>query len=190
MKLRLNRFYYKHLKKKKKFEEPLKLHLGCGKVFMKNYINIDSTSNSVADLVSDFRDIDKHFPPNSVSEIFMVHSISYLRFWEGLEFFKDCFLLLKEGGKLIIEFPDIEKCASSMIQNKNDYTNYIEAVRAFYAFDLNQIKKKEKFTTYAFGWSAWHMAEELTKLGFKNIVCSDGILHNQKWRDSHVEATK
>lgn len=187
---KLSYFYYRHLKKKKSFKEPLKLHLGCGTVYMKDFVNIDVSSDSVADKVSDFRNIYKLYPSESVSEILMVHSISYLRFWEALDFFRDCYQLLKEGGILILEFPDIEKCATKIIQSKNDYPNYIEAVRGFYAFDLEQIQRKENFHTYAFGWSSWHIKEELKKIGFTKVVCTQGILHNHIWRDTHVEATK
>lgn len=182
--------YFKYFKKKKEYTEPLKLHLGCGSVYLKDYVNIDVSSDSVADIVSDLRDIYKLYPVNSVSEIFLVHSISYLRLWEGLDFFKQSFQLLKEGGSLILEFPDLEKCASLIIQSKNDYTNYIEAVRGIYAFDLDQIQNKESFHTYRFGWSAWHIEQELKNIGFKNIMCSEGELHNHKWRDTRVEATK
>jgi len=186
----LSYFYHRFIQRKKRYTEPLKLHLGCGTIYLKDYVNIDVSSNSFADVVSDFRNINNLYPPNSVSEILMVHSISYLRLWEGIDFFKDCFILLKEGGRLILEFPDIEKCASSIIENKNNYTNYIEAVRAIYAFDLTQIQRKEDFHTYAFGWSSWHITEELRKIGFKDIVCSEGKLHHNEWRDTHVEATK
>jgi hypothetical protein len=186
----LNYAYYKYLRRKKSYIEPLKLHLGCGSVYLKDYVNIDATSDSVADIVSDFRDIYKLYSQKSVSEILLVHSISYLRLWEGLDFFKQCFQLLNEGGKLILEFPDLEKCAFLIVQSKNDYINYIEAVRGIYAFDLSQIQKKESYYTYAFGWSSWHVQEELTKIGFKSVICTDGNLHNHKWRDTRVEATK
>ena len=186
----LSLIYYRHLKKKRSVTEPLKLHLGCGSVYLKNYVNIDVSSDSVADVVSDFRDIYKLYPSNSVSEILLVHSISYLRLWEALDFFDVCFHLLKEGGQLVLEFPDIEKCASSIVGSKDDYAGYIEAVRGIYAFDLEQIKRKEKFFTYAFGWSAWHMRQELLKAGFKNVVCTDGGMHEHKWRDTRAEATK
>jgi hypothetical protein len=183
-------FYYRYLNKKKSSTEPLKLHLGCGTVYLKNYVNIDVSADSVADVVSDFREIYKLYPSGSVSEILLVHSISYLRLWEALDFFRDCFLLLKDDGLLILEFPDLEKCASLILESKNDKNNYIEAVRGIYAFDLLQIQKKENFHTYAFGWSSWHIREELIKIGFKRVDCKEVFFHNHKWRDTRVEATK
>jgi len=182
--------YYKYFKKKKKIKDPLKLHLGCGDVYLNDYVNIDISSDSLADVISDFQNIYRLYPENSVSEILMVHSISYLRLWEAIDFFKECHYLLKEGGKLILEFPDIEKCASVIVKSKNDYPNYIEAVRSFYAFDMGQIKNRDSFYTYRFGWSTWNIEKELKSVGFKNIICTEGLLHNQNWRDSHVEAEK
>jgi len=183
--------YYRYLKKKKTFTEPLKLHLGCGTVYLQDYVNIDVSSDSVADVISDFQNIYKLYPTNSVSEIILVHSISYLRLWEARDFFKECHQLIKEGGQLILEFPDIEKCASLLIKSKNDYPNYIEAVRGIYAFDLGQIKKKESFYTYRFGWSAWHIKEELDKIGFSKIELLNPETHDkQLWRDTRIEATK
>jgi len=179
-----------YFKRKKSFMAPVKLNLGCGSKYLKDYVNIDVSSDSVADVVSDFRDIDKIYPPDSVSEILLVHSISYLRLWECLDFFNVCFKLLKEDCKLILEFPDLEKCASLLIRSKNDHFNYMEAVRGIYAFDMDQIKTKEEFSTYRFGWSAWHIEEELRKAGFKKVTCTDGALHSRKWRDTRVEATK
>jgi hypothetical protein len=182
--------YNKFFLKKKSTTDPLKLHLGCGNVYLNDYVNIDLSSDSLADVVSDFKDIYKLYPKNSVSEILMVHSISYLRLWEAKDFFNECHYLLKEGGKLLMEFPDIEKCAVKLTKSKNDYPNYIEAIRGVYAFDLDQIKKKESFYTYPFGWSAWHIELELKKTGFNDITCSDGLLHDNKWRDTRVEAIK
>lgn len=183
--------YYKYLKKKRNYTEPLKLHLGCGSVYLKDYINIDVSSDSVADIVSDFRDIYKLYHENSVSEILMVHSISYLRLWEGIDFFKDSFQLLKYGGSLILEFPDIEKCATQIIKSKNNYPDYIEAVRGIYAFDMGQIQRKESFYTYSFGWSAWHIEQELKNIGFSEVKIENPKTHECRiWRDTRVVASK
>ena len=182
--------HHRYLKKKQTYTKPLKLHLGCGSVYLEGYVNIDVSSNSVADVICDIQDIYKLYSKNSVSEIVSIHTISYLRLWEAIDFFKDCYNLLHEGGRLVLEFPDIDKCSGHLIKSRNDYTNYIEAVRGIYAFDLGQIQKRERFITYRFGWSAWHIEQELKNIGFKNVDCSDGLLHNHKWRDSRVEAKK
>ena len=183
--------YYKYFKRKKSFIDPLKLHLGCGSLYHKDYVNIDISSDSVADIISDFQGIYKLYQKNSVSEILMIHSISYLRLWEEIDFFKECHSLLNEGGELILEFPDIEKCSSSLIKSKNDYPNYIESIRGIYAFDMEQIQKKESFYTYRFGWSSWHIEKELKDIGFSVVKIEDPQTHGKRiWRDTRVIAVK
>ncbi len=190
--------YYKK-KRVKTFEKlhdleknvPLRLHLGCGREYIKGYINLDINENSVADLILDSRKIKKHFEPGTVDEILMLHSISYLRYWEAKDFFTTCHKLLKQDGKLILEFPDIVKCAEMIIKSENNLPEYLEAVRAIYAFDMIEIKFNEKYTPYAFGWSAWHITQRLKKAGFNTIHVLDSVTHgNRKWRDTRIEAIK
>lgn len=170
---------------------PLRLHLGCGREHWDGYINIDSSDNSAADVVMDFRELGNHFKPDTVEEIVLIHCISYLRYWKALEFFQDVHRILKINGKLILEFPDINKCAEIILNNKNNLTQYMEGVRAIFAFDYIQLLKKEYFTTYNFGWAAWHMSDELKSVGFKSVQIKDPQTHNKlTWRDTRIEAIK
>lgn len=172
-------------------DRPLRLHLGCGDDYLKGWLNVDYSKNSKADIVMDFKDLKNLFSENSVQEVLMVHSISYLRFWEAIDFFSDIHRILQKNGKLTLEFPDVIKCAKSLLENDGNVKDYLEAIRGFYAFDIEQIKKREKFITYAFGWSAWHLKHELEKIGFNQVrVCSPETHWQRLWRDTRVEAIK
>lgn len=168
----------------------LRLHLGCGTNHLAGWVNIDISENSKADRVMDFQTVKNHFKKQSVSEVMMIHSISYLRLWEARDFFLDIFSLLSDNGKLTLEFPDIVKC-SKVIAGENKIENYLEAVRAFYAFDMGQIKNRDNYQPYAFGWSAWHITRELKKTGFSKIIVKDPQTHGPiLWRDTRIEAIK
>ena len=174
----------------------VKLHIGCGYNFLEGWINIDKNKKVQADLYMDIQEI-KHFcPENAVDEIMMIHVISYLRFWEALDFLQDCHRWLRDGGKIEIEVPDINKLARKIISlgsldNCTDYAAYLECLRAVYAFGLEQITNKEHFETYAFGWSAEHLALEMKKLGFSDIRILEPQCHDKlPWRDFRIEASK
>lgn len=178
-------------------KKPKKLHLGCGNKSLKGYINIDVSTNSTADMVFDIRNIDKFFKKDTIVEILTIHTISYLRLFDTRHFLSACFNILIPSGKLIIEFPDIVKCSRMIVNNNNIvsgsgdiYVQYIEGIRGFYAFDLDQIKNKVRFTPYTFGWSANHMKYELMNIGFRQIFISDGNAHEKPQRDTRVEAVK
>lgn len=170
---------------------PLRLHLGCGQEHWQGWINLDISVNSAADFVVDFREIKNYFEQGTIDEIAMIHSISYLRLWEARELLTDLQSILKKNGRLILEFPDIAKCAENLIRSEGNIPEYLEALRGIYAFDMEQIARKEIFTPYAFGWSSWHLEQELSKAGFGHITISDPKTHDQRiWRDTRIEAIK
>lgn len=169
----------------------VKLNIGCGGMYMEGYINIDCNPYVKLDLYLDFRNLNSIFSPSSVSEVVMIHSISYLNLWEARDYFNKLFLLLQKGGILILEFPDVLKCSKAIIESENNYQRYIEALRPFYAFDNDQIAKKEKYFPYNFGWSAWHLVEELRNVGFTEIQILTPETHGKlEWRDTRIEARK
>lgn len=179
-----------------KTNNTVNLNLGSGKLYDENYINVDINPNVLSDMQFDLRELRKHFNDNSVDKIMLIHVLSYLRFWEAIEFLKDSYIVLKPKGKIIIEIPDIHKIAKAIakiqsIEKNESYNAYIEMMRAVYAFDLEQHKNKENFITYAFGWSAMHLKYEMSKIGYKNIKILDPEFHSKQInRDFRLEAQK
>jgi len=169
----------------------IRLHLGCGSEYWRGYVNIDNSPGANCDVCLDFTRIEERFQPGSVSEIVMIHSLSYLRLWQAREMFGGIYRLLKPGGQLIVELPDLAKCARKALAHDGALDGYLEAVRGLYAFGLDQICNREMFTPYAFGWSAWHLQLELKRAGFRRVDLSDPLTHGQRLdRDIRVTATK
>jgi hypothetical protein len=168
----------------------VKLHLGCGSDLWPGYVNVDRDPASGADIVSDFLEIDRHFGPGSVAEVSMIHSLSYLNLWQARDLFAKFHRIVVGGGRIIIELPDIGKCADRLLASAGAPGDYLEAVRGIYAFDLGQISRREAYTPYAFGWTGWHLKEELEDAGFTNVALRAPQTHGHPWRDVRVEATK
>jgi SAM-dependent methyltransferase len=172
-------------------QRPVKLHLGCGDVHLDGWINVDANPRSAADVVMDFSRIGEALAAASVDEIMMIHSLSYLRLSQARDLFAAIYRLLTPGGKFVVEFPDLEKCALAIRQARGNAEQYLEAVRAVYAFDVDWIADRRPYTPYAFGWAAWHLEQELRTAGFRDVQTYEPATHGQLlWRDSRVEATK
>ncbi len=78
-----------------------------------------------------------------------------------------------------------------ILNHKNSIDQYLRAIQGIYAFDMIQIAMKDKFTTYAFGWSGWHISEELKQAGFSSVQIKEPQTHDQlTWRDTRIEAFK
>lgn len=168
----------------------VKLNLGCGPMHLDGYINIDGDPQACADFYMDFCTVGDAFQKESISEVLMLHSLSYLNLWQARDLFVTIKRLLRPGGRLVIELPDIENCARKLLESAEDLPAYLEGVRGVYAFDLSQIANKTPITPYAFGWSAWHLRKELGEVGFQSIECHPPQFHGQPWRDIRMEAVK
>lgn len=169
----------------------IRLHLGCGSEYRPGWVNVDNQPGSVCDLCLDFVHIGARYPADSVAEIAMIHSLSYLRLWQARDLLADLHRVLEPSGRLIIELPDLAKCCRHVLENEHDPAEYLEGVRALYAFDLDYIKRKKMFTPYAFGWSGEHLEKELEQIGFRSVTLCPPQTHGPRlWRDIRVEAVK
>lgn len=100
----------------KKYAFPYRLNIGCGKVHLSEWINIDLDSNE-ADLQLDIT-WPLPFENNSCELIFNEHLLEHLSAEQGLDFLKECRRVLKDGGTLRISMPSLDR----LIQRSNDGT--------------------------------------------------------------------
>jgi predicted SAM-dependent methyltransferase len=85
-------------------KQPVRLNIGCGDVILPGWVNCD-LYNPKADLKCDARKIP--YEDNTVDEIYASHLIEHFDFYEGHAVIKEWYRVLKPGGKLAIECPDL-----------------------------------------------------------------------------------
>jgi SAM-dependent methyltransferase len=81
-----------------------KLDLGCGINKIKGTFGIDISPNSDCDLMWNLNKGLPMIKSNSVKVIYCIHTIEHIKNVEFL--LKECYRVLKKGGKLIIETPN------------------------------------------------------------------------------------
>lgn len=87
----------------------LKLHLGCGADHYDGWINIDVVDiKGKVDMVLDLRHGLPNFKDNSVEVIFSNHFWEHLSWEDGQRLLKDCYRVLKIGGVIRTQLPDLE----------------------------------------------------------------------------------
>ncbi len=95
----------------------MKLHLGCGKLKLDGYINIDMVSD-FADLKMDFTDL-SIFNKSTVDEIYICHALEHFKRNEIINVILEWNRVLKNNGILRIAVPDFEKIVKVYLKNKN-----------------------------------------------------------------------
>lgn len=92
----------------KHFSAPYRLHLGCGTIKLNGFCNVDVMDTEGADIMDDIRLL-RHFPANSVKEIYACHVLEHFGHHEIETILKRWFEVLTPGGILRISVPDIDR---------------------------------------------------------------------------------
>jgi len=99
-------------------KEPLKLHLGCGSIHLDGYINADIQDWAGAcDLTANAGDLHT-FKDNSVDHIFNHALLEHIPPWGTMKTLKEWNRVLKPGGIIQIEVPDLERIFQDWLVNK------------------------------------------------------------------------
>lgn len=100
----------------------INLHLGCGRLKLDNFINVDITSET-ADMKLDINDL-SIFKNRSVNEIYICHVLEHINRKQILNLILEWNRVLQKNGILRIAVPDFEKVVK-IYQKNNDISQII-----------------------------------------------------------------
>jgi len=136
----------------------MKLNLGCGGNYKKGYLNVDAFDDTVADEIMSATDL--KIEDNQVDEIIADQLIEHLGIVGSIYSLSECFRVLKPGGKLIIETPDIQKTFERYIKgDREDRKNLLPWI---YGVDIPGMRHR-------FCYPEDLLEEILEEIGFSNI---------------------
>ena len=98
---------------------PVRLNLGCGGKLLPGYVNIDvadSRDGVAPDMVGDVLNLSS-FEDGSVDEVLSVHMIEHLSRWDVPGALKEWARVLKPGGRIVIECPNLLSACEALIAN-------------------------------------------------------------------------
>lgn len=171
----------------------VKLHLGCGGVRWKDFINVDfnpyisgvkdsSRSGCVADVIADMRNL--AMDESSIDEIFTSHTIDHFFRWEALDMLSDWYRMLKPGAKLVIETADFYRCIFWLFHPSK--TKRYLAKTQFYG---NQWDRLE-YEAHKYVWSVSELKAALASIGYRYVSVTHATETHYAGRDMRVEAYK
>jgi len=97
---------------------PVKLHLGCGPNIWEDWINVEGDYIGEQPGIIHFNITDPYpLPDNCVDEIFTSHVIEHIIPTDVEPMMKEWLRILKPGGFVATEWPDLLKCATFLVKN-------------------------------------------------------------------------
>jgi beta-1,4-mannosyl-glycoprotein beta-1,4-N-acetylglucosaminyltransferase len=145
-----------------RLRKPVKLNLGAGGQVLDGYTSVDLYDKR-AQVQCDIRHL-KDYSDNSVNEILNVHVIEHLSPHDVMPALAEWFRVLKPGGKLIIECPDIKKLCEGFI-NGDKGARYHMLNCIYGTGTLGE----PSFTPHLYGWYDETLSDHLGWAGFADI---------------------
>jgi predicted SAM-dependent methyltransferase len=162
----------------------MKIHLCCGDVYLRGYVNIDklgvvgtcegttiddyytkpinTDSGQGSIIVDKVMDITERwdFADESVEEIVMICGIEHFTKLQGEHILREAHRVLIKGGKLLLDFPDIV----NTVRN-HEGTHYM--IRLLYGSGKNiESVHKWGYTKFTIGW----LLKDWSSVEYKDIV--------------------
>lgn len=166
----------------------MKLNVGCGNRRIPGYTGVDIVAREAADIVAPAYDIP--LPDGSVDEIFACHVWEHFRLWECDDVIKEWRRLLKPGGALILELPNIIKCCQNLLSGRMRGGKHPHQLS--YHGIFGDPRGKDPWMGHAWGWSPETLTEFLQVNGFGSIIETPTQWHpaGRNHRDMRIEARK
>lgn len=98
----------------------VRLNLGCGDKILPGYVNVDVAASRMGakpDVLCDLRDLSRHFSTGSVDEVLSVHVVEHFWRWEVMEVLQEWVRVLRPGGKMILECPNLLSACTELVNN-------------------------------------------------------------------------
>lgn len=189
----------------------LKLNLGCGnKIYEREggWVNVDVIEPNIAvDIIGDITNDQcesgsespkfhqsllqelKYIDDEVADEVHAYHVIEHFYRSEVPEVLKEWKRVLKPNGLIVLEQPDILKCAANFLTGMTRGDNTLihnMGILGFYGDGTPE----EPYMGHKWGWFPETLANELVNAGFVDVKLEQAKTHMRDLRDFRLEARR
>lgn len=164
----------------------LKLNLGCGDKILPGYVNIDvvdERAKKKPDIQHDITKIHELYDKDSVDEILAVHVIEHFYLWEVHDLLSSWKSILKPGGRIVLEAPDLQKAVYHLINNPGKPQLSMWAL-------YGDPSWKDPLMCHKWAYTPDSLAFILEQVGFKDTHEEPAQFKLKNIRDMRVVGTK
>lgn len=170
----------------------MKLNVCCGRQVLEGWTNIDVAPSPETKKVPDLLAPATQIPlADGCADVLMViHGFEHLYRWECDVALDEWKRLLRSGGQLILELPDLFRCCQNVL---NGYTIFGRDPEQYGMWGLyGDPRLNDPHMVHRWGWTPKTLRKILQEHGYTNITDRETQWHpaGRVNRDMRIEATK
>jgi predicted SAM-dependent methyltransferase len=155
----------------------VRLNLGAGDKVVDGWTSVGLAEHH--DIRSDVRRLP--LPDHYADEAMAIHVLEHIARWEVADMLREWRRVLKPGGRLILELPDLVKCCRAVLQGR-------EPRRGLWGL-YGDPGYRDELMMHRWGWTPEELITELRAAGFRKVKLRDPEFHGRKKdRDMRIEA--
>ena len=171
---------------------PMRLNLGCGDKILPGYVNVDvvqSRAGARPDIVCDLHDLSP-LADNSADEVLSVHVVEHFWRWEIRDVLREWVRVLKPGGRMIIECPNIESACRTFLENPGQFSREDKnGQRTMWVF-YGDPAWKDPLMIHRWGYTPESLRELLGEVGLAEVHQEPAQFKLREPRDMRIVGTK
>lgn len=169
-----------------------RLNLGCGDKILPGYINVDvvaSRAGKTPDVLCDLHHLSP-FEDNTVDEVLSVHVVEHFWRWEVLDILKEWVRVLKPGGKMVLECPNLLSACEEFLKNPEAAAfGGPEGQRSMWVF-YGDPRWKDPYMVHRWGYTPQSLSKLMQEAGLVNARQMPAQYKLKEPRDMRIEAYK
>lgn len=171
---------------------PVRLNLGCGDKLLEGYVNVDvapSRRGLRPDVLCDLHDLSV-FAGDSADEVLAVHVVEHFWRWEVLGILKEWVRVLKPGGRMILECPNlISACEVLLNDPENASEGDARGQRSMWVF-YGDPSWQDPLMTHRWAYTPKSLASLMSEAGLVDVHQEPAQFKLREPRDMRIVGTK
>ena len=170
----------------------LRLNLGCGDKILPGYVNVDvveSRAGMRPDVVCDLHDL-VPFADATADEILSVHVVEHFWRWEIGDVLREWTRVLKPGGRMIVECPNLLSACRTFLENPEQYAREDRnGQRTMWVF-YGDPQWKDPLMIHRWGYTPESLAALLREVGLRDVHQEPAQFKLREPRDMRIVGVK